>query len=192
MEQRESKPKVEESLQPIGKMSAREIANWEAELIQDGINPRRIDYPRIDGKVVRYDRALNAVIETTESGVEYLLGLRDGELYRSPLVRSVAPRRMSYGRRLDWAKLFPFAIAIILGSVALAFGISASFVHLERLFGPSPGGWPAPFHDLVLVGVVALLDAFFTLAAGSVLLKRFDVFRDVRKGVKSASSGSGG
>lgn len=76
------------SRKPIGEMTAAEVEAWQRAMLQDGIDPQPVAYPAAgDGSSARYDRALNAVVETLADGTEYLLSLRDGKLARTPLAR---------------------------------------------------------------------------------------------------------
>ena len=85
MPKAKSQKSLEEFQKPIDQMSGGEIEEWQASMFEDGIHPQQVQYPRSGATVTRYDKALEAVIETASSGEEFVLSLRDGRVQRTPL-----------------------------------------------------------------------------------------------------------
>ena len=140
------------SKKPIGLMNDNEIADWQRSLLEQGAEPSHFNYSKgPSGRVVRFDKQLNAVIESDSDGSRYVVSLRDGQLDRTPLSEVALPRQES--------GIWPVFRFAEVGLTANSIFMISFFVHeLLNPFGPILSLTVATIFDglLILIAVIHL------------------------------------
>ena len=136
------------SKKPIGLMNDSEIADWQRSLLEQGAEPSHFNYSKgPSGRVVRFDKQLNAVIESDSDGSRYVVSLRDGQLERTPLSAVALPRQES-----EISPVFRFATVGL--TACFIFMVSFSVQQLLNSFGPILSLTVATIFDGLLILIV--------------------------------------
>ena len=71
-------------VKPVSEMTAEELRQWKACLVEQGQNPRSwlVDQP-LSGSLFEFDASLKSVVETTGTGSRYIVEVREGAIVRA-------------------------------------------------------------------------------------------------------------
>ena len=149
------------SKKPIGLMNDSEIADWQRSLLEQGAEPSHFNYSKgPSGRVVRFDKQLNAVIESDSDGSRYVVSLRDGQLERTPLSEVALPRQES--------GIWPVFRFLGVGLTAcFIFMVSFSVHQLLNSFGPILSLTVATISNGLLVLILLAFNHLYPVARNS-------------------------